>query len=63
MRTHEIRIDLLQKENDSLKFSLEKLLISNKPSIVTEERHEQSKQEQSSSHVNETVTSVNYELF
>ncbi len=65
MRTHELRIDLLQKENDSLKSSLEKLLISNNPPIITEERSEelrnQPRQEQSYyqySHANETVTPV-----
>jgi hypothetical protein len=67
MRTHELRIDLLQKENDSLKYSLEKFLLSNNRPIVTEERYEelrnQSRQEQSYrqySHVNETITSVCY---
>ncbi|CAF0967377.1 unnamed protein product, partial [Rotaria sordida] len=56
MRTNEIRIDLLRKQNDSLKSSLEKLLSmnnnnnNNNSSLVTEERYEelrsQSRQEQ-----------------
>ncbi|CAF4350072.1 unnamed protein product, partial [Rotaria magnacalcarata] len=52
MRTNEIRIDLLRKQNDSLKSSLEKLLAVNNtsPSLVTGERYEelrnQSRQEQ-----------------
>ncbi|CAF4638839.1 unnamed protein product [Rotaria sp. Silwood1] len=66
MRTNEIRIDLLRKQNDSLKSSLEKLLSmnnnNNSSSLVTEERYEelrnQSRQEQSYrrySYGNETV--------
>jgi hypothetical protein len=67
LHTNEIRIDLLRKQNDSLKSSLEKLLLrnNNSPSMVTEERYEeirnQSRQEQSYrrySYGNETVTSV-----
>lgn len=52
MRTNEIRIDLLRKQNESLKNSLEKLILMNNtmPSMVTEERYEelrtQSRQEQ-----------------
>ncbi|CAF1394768.1 unnamed protein product [Rotaria sp. Silwood1] len=67
MRTNEFRIDSLQKQNDSLKFSLEKLQLTNNhtnPLLVTEERYEklrnQSKQEQSYrqySHANETLPS------
>lgn len=69
MRTNEIRIDLLRKQNDSLKTSLEKLLSMNNgsPSSITEERYEeirnQSRQEQRSrrySYGNETVSSVNF---
>ncbi|CAF0975911.1 unnamed protein product [Adineta steineri] len=55
MRTNEIRVDLLRKQNESLKISLEKLLSmhsnnNNTPSLITEERYEelrsQSRQEQ-----------------
>jgi hypothetical protein len=53
MRTNEIRIDLLRRQNDSLKSSLEKLLTmnnNNNSSSVTGERYEelrsQSRQEQ-----------------
>ncbi|CAM2705980.1 unnamed protein product [Rotaria socialis] len=64
MRTNEIRIDLLRKQNDSLKSSLEKLLAVNNtsPSLVTGERYEelrnQSRQEQPYrrySYSNETI--------
>jgi len=67
MRTNEIRIDLLRRQNDSLKSSIEKLLLrnNNSPSIVTEDRYEelrnQSRQEQPYrrySHGNEIITSV-----
>ncbi len=67
MRTHELRIDSLQKENDTLKSSLEKLLLSNNRPTVTEERYEelrnQSRQEQPSRsyfHPHETLASVIY---
>jgi hypothetical protein len=70
MRTHELRIDLLQKENDSLKSSLEKFLLSNNRPIVTEECYEeirnQSRQEQSYPqylHANKTITSVYFYYF
>ncbi|CAF3226496.1 unnamed protein product [Rotaria socialis] len=65
MRTNEIPIDLLRKQNDSLKSSLEKLLIvhNTSPSLVTGERYEelrnQSRQEQSYrrySYSNESIT-------
>lgn len=52
IRTNEIRIDLLRKQNESFKSSLEKLLSVNNVStpLVTEERYEelrnQSRQEQ-----------------
>jgi hypothetical protein len=68
MRTNEIRIDLLRKQNDSLKSSLEKLLSmnnNNSPSSITEGRYEelrnQSRQEQPYrrySYANESVTPV-----
>jgi hypothetical protein len=67
MRTNEIRIDLLRRQNDSLKSSIEKLLSrnNNSPSLITEERYEelrnQSRQEQPYrrySYGNETITSV-----
>ena len=67
MRTNEIRIDLLRKQNESLKNSIEKLLSMNTtlPTMVTEERYEelrtQSRQEQvprKSSFVNESIASV-----
>jgi DNA repair exonuclease SbcCD ATPase subunit len=68
LRTNEIRIDLLRKQNDSLKSSLEKLLSMNNshsPPLVTEERYEElrnhSRQEQPYrrySYGNETVTPV-----
>lgn len=73
MRTNEIRIDLLRKQNDSLKSSLEKLLSINhdSPSLVTGERYEelrnQSRQEQQQqqpyrrySHGNESITPVKF---
>lgn len=68
IRTNEIRIDLLRKQNESLKASLEKLLSRNNnnnspSSVITEERYEelrnQSKQEQPYrrySYSNETIT-------
>jgi hypothetical protein len=67
MRTNEIRIDLLRRQNDSLKSSLEKLLSINNSSqsLVTGERYEelrsQSRQEPPDrrySYGNETVTPV-----
>jgi hypothetical protein len=67
IRTNEIRIDLLRRQNDSLKSSLEKLLSinNNSPSLVTEERYEeirnQSRQEQPYrrySYGNENITPV-----
>lgn len=51
MTTHEHRIDLLQKENDSLKSSLEKFLISKEQSY------------RQNSHTNETVRSIHYTFF
>ncbi|CAF3055254.1 unnamed protein product [Rotaria sp. Silwood2] len=73
MQTNELRIDLLQKQNDSLKFSLEQLRPTTNhtnPLLVTEERYEelrnQSRQEQSYyqySHANETLPPVNYEFY
>ncbi len=42
LRANEQRLDLLQKENESLKLSLEKLSLSNRPPIVTEEPRNQS---------------------
>ncbi len=69
MRTNEIRIDLLRRQNESLKSSLEKLLSMNNnhnSSSITEERYEelrsQSRQEQPYrrySYGNETMTLVN----
>lgn len=67
IRTNEIRIDLLRKQNESFKSSLEKLLSVNNVStpLVTEERYEelrnQSRQEQPYrrySYGQETITPV-----
>ena len=67
IHTNELRIDLLRKQNDSLKVSLEKFLSvqNHSPPMVTEERYEelrnQSRQEQLHrrySFANETITSV-----
>ena len=68
MRTNEIRIDLLRKQNDSLKSSLDKLISmnnNNNSSLITGERYEelrnQSRQEQEYrrySYGNESVTPV-----
>lgn len=66
IRTNEIRIDLLRKQNDSLKSSLAKLLsMNNTQPLVAEDRYEelrnQSKQEQPYrrySYGNETITPV-----
>ena len=72
IRTNEIRIDLLRKQNDSLKSSLEKLLSLNNPSssIVIEQRNDelrnQSRRQQSYrrySYENETNTSVSFFFF
>jgi hypothetical protein len=72
IRTNEIRIDLLRRQNDSLKSSLEKLLSVNDRStpLITEERYEelrnQSRQEQPYrrySYGNETVTPVQIFFF
>lgn len=72
IRTNEIRVDLLRRQNDSLKASLEKLLTMNHnnnhdSSMVSEERYEelrsQSRQEQPHrrySFANETVPSVGF---
>jgi len=67
IRTNEIRIDLLRRQNDSLKSSLEKLLSMNSQPLVSEERYEelrsQSRQEQPYrrySYGNETVTPVDF---
>jgi hypothetical protein len=66
IRTNEIRIDLLRRQNESLKSSLEKLLSMNNSSLVSEERYEelrtQSRQEQPyrrNSYGNESITPVN----
>ncbi len=67
LRTNEMRIELLRKQNDSLKSSLEKLLAMNSQPLVSEERYEelrsQSRQEQPYrrySYGNETVTPVDF---
>lgn len=57
MKIHEQRIDLLQKENNSLKISLEKLLIPKNPPIVTEDSYRQYSQ------MNETIKSKPSPLF
>lgn len=48
MRVNEHRLDLLQRENESLKSSLEKLLLSNKPPLITEELRNPSRQQEQS---------------
>lgn len=63
MQTNELRIDLLKKENDSLRASLEKFRHTNHhPPIITEEYHEP--QENQSyfrySATNETPAPVSY---
>jgi hypothetical protein len=60
MRTNDLHIDVLQKQNDSLKTSLDKLLVTNPP-VLTEELRNQSHRRYSYS--NETVTPVNYKFY
>lgn len=75
IRTNEIRVDLLRRQNESLRSSLEKLLTMNHnnnnhdSSMVSEERYEelrsQSRQDQSQrrySYANETAPSVGSSL-
>lgn len=62
LRTNELRIDVLQKQNDSLKVSLEKLRTSNiytsLPSVLEEPNIDRR-----IPHENETLSTVKFEFF